>query len=286
MVLPNFVGLGAQRAATTWIYECLREHPNVFVPEAKELAFFNWNYDKGLEWYAEQFATHSGQKAVGEITPGYLNSEPAVRRMADLVPDARLFIILREPIRRAYSAYQLLQDRYRGVSFQEACSESSYLVRESLYADGLERLYRLFRSENIKVLLYDDIQADPAGAIAGLFRFLDVDPGFRPTATGKIYNRAILPRTQKSVDRLGLGWTVRLIKKTPIGDMIKRYHRARAAKATDVGISCFPTVKNLFRDDLVRVESLIGRDLSHWLNQSDGAGARGVETTVAYRSTP
>jgi len=284
MILPNFVGLGAQRAATTWIYQCLRCHPDVFIPDKKELAFFNWNFDKGVDWYTAQFAGYSGQKAIGEITPGYLNSEPAIRRIAEMIPDARFFVVLREPVQRAYSAYQLLQERYPGTSFRDACTESSYLVKESLYAEGIERIFGLFHRENVKVFLYDDVQKDPAGVIADLFHFLGVDADYRPSSMGKIYNRAMFSKVQDIVARLGLGWSLGLIKKTPIGDMIKRYHRSRGVGTVDPGASCSDAVRAKFCDDVIKLEALLGRDLSGWLERLGRSGSREVGTSTAIRS--
>ena len=101
MPLPNFVGIGAQRAATTWAHICLREHPDVFLPDTKEVHFFNRNFDRGIAWYEAHFARHAGEAAVGEVTPNYLNNEEAIPRMAHVLPEARLFVILREPIQRA-----------------------------------------------------------------------------------------------------------------------------------------------------------------------------------------
>ena len=68
-MLPNFIGIGAQRAATTWLYQCLKEHPEVYVPDVKEIHFFDENYDKPLAWYLSFFENAGGYRAVGVITP-------------------------------------------------------------------------------------------------------------------------------------------------------------------------------------------------------------------------
>ena len=119
MTLPNFIGLGAQRAATTWAYACLREHPEVFIPEQKEIGFFRWHYDKGLDWYASHFEGHAGEPAIGEITPGYMHSAEAIGRIATDLPSVRVFVVLREPVQRSFSAYQLLHERFCGMDFED-----------------------------------------------------------------------------------------------------------------------------------------------------------------------
>ena len=71
---PNFIIIGGQKCSTTWLFKLLSQHPQIFIPESKELNFYNkrFNYVKGIEWYRNQFKDYSGEKAVGECTPNYL----------------------------------------------------------------------------------------------------------------------------------------------------------------------------------------------------------------------
>src|SRR5512144_852419 len=80
-LLPTFIGIGAQRAGTTWAYNCLAEHPDVFMTRKKELHFFYVNYDRGLEWYKAQFRDAGTRTARGEITPDYMYHEKALRNI-------------------------------------------------------------------------------------------------------------------------------------------------------------------------------------------------------------
>ena len=121
-MLPTFIGIGAQRAGTTWAYNCLAEHPQVFMTRKKEQHFFYVNYSRGLDWYAAQFAGAGSAVARGEITPDYLYHPEALANIARDLPDARLFVILRNPIDRAVSAYALHAQRYAGQSFAQASS--------------------------------------------------------------------------------------------------------------------------------------------------------------------
>src|SRR5688500_16728544 len=146
-MLPTFVGIGAQRGGTTWIHRCLAEHPQVFVPEPKELQFFNRHFDRGLTWYEDRFRPRHGEICVGEISPNYMNSALAIDRMAEIVPNAKLFTILREPVQRAFSAYKLLRDQYKGLTFQEACSDGRSLVTLGLYAKHMSHVYSRFPRE-------------------------------------------------------------------------------------------------------------------------------------------
>ena len=77
-MLPNFLGIGAQRAGTTWLYNCLNEHPDVFVSSAKEIHFFSHEFDRGVTWYEGHFQGRNTESAIGEITPNYLNVPAAI----------------------------------------------------------------------------------------------------------------------------------------------------------------------------------------------------------------
>ena len=115
----NFLIIGAQKAGTTWLCDVLRRHPGVFIPEWKELQFFNmeFNYEKGFDWYLDFFKGSEGCTARGEGTPNYfynictdlehrdwINREvPA--RVKTVLPDAKFILSLRDPVDRAVSAY-------------------------------------------------------------------------------------------------------------------------------------------------------------------------------------
>jgi hypothetical protein len=266
MPLPNFIGIGAQRAATTWVYACLREHPEVFVTDEKELHYFDECYDKGLDWYESHFPHLNGKRAIGEITPNYLDCEAAIPRMADVLPHAKLFVILREPVQRTYSAYKLLHETFQGMTFRQACERAPALVKASLYAEQLDRVFTYYDKHRVKVLLYDDVEARPSETLAELFRFLDVNDSFRPSSTGKVFNHIVFPGGQRVARNLGLGWFISIVKKTPLGDWIKkriasRGHSGKAAKEDEY----FPHLREYFRSDILRLQTMVGRDLRGWL---------------------
>jgi hypothetical protein len=264
--LPTFIGIGTQRAGTTWLYECLNQHPKVFMSADKELGYFGAERGRGLDWYRRQFADRGEALAFGEITPTYIVDRQAILQMAETVPDAKLFLVLREPVSRAYSAYQLFREkRFAGKSFAEAAQPDSDLIRYGQYAAQLKTLFEHFPTEQVKVFLYDDITARPDWVLAELFEFIGVDSTFRPAALTQRYNRVILPRTQAMLGKLGLGELVESIKATPIGPWIKRVH-ARMGKKPDQTLSPEDRqrIAAYFADDLTRVEQMIGRDLSAW----------------------
>ena len=103
----TFFMIGCQRCGTSWIDAALRDHPQVFLPKMKQSYFFDRNYKNGIDWYMERFKEiEPQQKAVGEIATGYCLPE-AIQDMAKHFPDVKLMMVMRNPVDRAYSNFQL-----------------------------------------------------------------------------------------------------------------------------------------------------------------------------------
>ena len=81
--LPTFICIGAQRAGTTWLYHCLKEHPEIYMPDKKELRFFNYNYDDGIDSYGKNFEMAGDLQVIGEVTPDYYRQEYALLRIKE-----------------------------------------------------------------------------------------------------------------------------------------------------------------------------------------------------------
>ena len=103
---PDFIGIGAEKAGTSWIYYCLHQHPSIDT-RIKETYFFNMgsNWSKGFEWY-ESFFKHCHPTAkTGEFSPGYLTDPVAPEKIYKKHPNTKLIVSLRNPVDRAFSAY-------------------------------------------------------------------------------------------------------------------------------------------------------------------------------------
>lgn len=228
MPLPDFLGVGVQRAGTTFVNRALSEHPEVCTPDDKELHFFDWHWDRGEEWYKDQFAACEPGQVVGEVTPDYIADEAAVRRMAVTVPDAKLFVLLRDPVERAYSAYWLFrEDRYPDRSFEEAIEDDSDLLERGRYADQLARLEEHFDPDQIHVAFLADMKEDDVALVQDLYRFLGVDPTYEPDTAGESHNALVFPRLQAALRRLRLLWLKDLAKALGLDGPVRRWHRGR-----------------------------------------------------------
>ena len=99
----DFVGIGAQKCATSWIYNALKEHPDVYVSDPKELDFFSCHYNLGFFWYDQHFRDAGNAGVAGEISPSYLCDLSAPERAFEYNSRLKVIVVLREPVERAYS---------------------------------------------------------------------------------------------------------------------------------------------------------------------------------------
>ena len=103
--LPDFLGLGVQKGGTTSLHCLLEQHPQVFLPSVKEVHYFSLNFASGEAWYRSQFASAEPEQRCGEITPYYLFHPQAAARVREALPQAKLIVLLRDPVERTLSQY-------------------------------------------------------------------------------------------------------------------------------------------------------------------------------------
>lgn len=240
-ILPAFLVIGAQRAGTTTLFDQLLQHPDIQGPvksrgeltwARKEIHFFDERFLLGANWYRSFFPlavsrrwarARGGDIVAGEATPYYIFHPLVPERVAATIPDVRLIAILRDPVERAYSHYQMMwRSKREELSFEEALeAEAGRLASEAeleagttrfrigtgerrkhyhhrhhayfargLYADQLERWYAHFPREQLLVLTMEDLSSRHAETIGHALDFLDVRPldlGSPPQANRAAY---------------------------------------------------------------------------------------------------
>jgi Sulfotransferase domain len=187
--LPDYVIIGAQKGGTSFLYYLLTRHPLVEPAARKELHFFDQPelFDNGAEWYRRCFPRQNskdGQRSItGEATPYYLFDPPVAKRMAETVPKARLIALLRNPVDRAYSHYQMQVKRgTEPRTFEEAIEQqhSSYVSR-GIYVDQLLRWFEFFNKDQMLILKSEDFFERPVEILKVVLTFLDL-PDWQPEA--------------------------------------------------------------------------------------------------------
>jgi len=202
---PDVIGIGAQKAGTTWAYEQMKAHPQIFVPETKELNFFY--SDRPDTWYAEQFQDAPENRVAGEVSPNYFVRKEIPKRMHDLVPAAKLFCILRNPTERAFSQWKMarqLGNMPMELSFFDAFRQNrNWISEQGEYLKLIEQFETYYPVEKqFLVLFFDDIKSNPDQLVHTLYDFLGVDPKFKPPEIKTVVGGATDSSVMLEKDRL------------------------------------------------------------------------------------
>ncbi len=213
----DFLIIGAQKSATTTLFELLRQHPSITMPLEKEVPFFIEEARDAEAW--EAFAKqHFPSKKIGlwgKASPQYLCDPTAAAHIKRLMPDTKLIAILRDPIDRSRSHYKMDKRReleHRSIDDAVAPllstssslyarsrpvprhrggyeSESDFFIAWSEYGAALAPYYDLFPRQQILVLYTEELERDPAGVIDRIMDYLDLPLGFRPSQLGKVMHK-------------------------------------------------------------------------------------------------
>ncbi|MGD9957848.1 sulfotransferase domain-containing protein [Nocardioides sp.] len=174
--LPNFIYIGPDKAGSSWLHEILIDHPEVYFTPAKDLYFFDRYFDRGPQWYADQFADAQPQhKIVGEVCQDYLFDPPTPARMAEVLGTVQTMVSLRDPVERAWSSW--LYARKHGVGpddFLTALRTEPALLEHGRYASGLDRFLEHFERDSIHIAVFDDLAADPQAFLDATTDFLGI----------------------------------------------------------------------------------------------------------------
>lgn len=287
MTLPNFIVIGVAKGGTTSLYRYLDQHPQIFMYADKGTNFFGYEDARDWKWHDEgeppllrhfhvrtlaeyeaAFAGVTDEIAIGEVSPQYFRSPTAARRIHEHIPDVKLVASLRNPAERAFSGF-LMRTR-RGVkvrdAYEELTPEASH-VREGFYYDRMKRYFDTFPKEQIRTYLFDDFKKDPTAVVQDLYGFVGVDPEFAPD-TAVRHNPANVPRSAV-LNRVFYHPRAIRSAKAILPDRLQTAAK-RLRQRTQRPAPTFPPdlrarLLELYRDDLLKLEALLERDLSVWL---------------------
>ncbi len=303
MTLPNFLVIGAAKCGTDALCSYLAQHPQIYVSSNKEPNFFivagqseipyrgpgdretleRWDsWISTLDRYQALFAGAATEKAIGEGSTWYIYDEQAPERIYRHVPHAKLIAILRNPADRAYSAYTMLMRDGRETirDFSQALAAEDGRVdanweplwhyrRMGYYSAQLKRYFDRFDPAQIRVVVYDDFNTRPGDVMRDLFRFLEVDDQFEPDVSTRL-NVSLVPKHPGYQQLISGKNPVKSIAKTLLPAGLRwRVKEGLLAPNLTRPAPLAPEVRRelveTFRPDILDLQDLIGRDLSHWL---------------------
>ena len=294
---PNFIVIGAMKAATTSLYNYIKQHPDIFMTKVKEPMFFN-NFNQNTDFkvlankskkvnslldYFSMFSSVKNESAIGEASPAYIYNENAPHLIKEHLPDVKIIAILRQPTDRAYSNFLHTKraDRENVNSFEQAIkiekerisdnwSPLYHYIQKGFYSVQLKRYYNLFPKENIKVYLFEDVVKTPKETLKDIFKFLNVDENIEIDVSKK----SNVSGTPNGI----LGFILKkmryynLMPKFAISDYLPTFMVNLLFKSVYKNTEKLDTVlrKELtdkyYREEILKLEKLIDRDLSNWLS--------------------
>ena len=302
---PDFMIIGAGKSGTTALANYLAEHPQVFMSKIKEPDFFAlegqsrvpleedperlYHYPQAVytkEDYLKLFEDAEEGMKTGEASTMYLYKPGAADRIKKYRPNVKMIAIFRNPAERIYSRYLHLArvDELLDPELENMFDKSTIwwrrhdLVFEGFFYQHLSKFYDMFPKEQIKVFLYEDLRKDDIAVIQEIYRYVGVDDTYVPDtsirynqggfvknkfADSLIGNRSILRKSaQKIAPALLNKMRKSLTMQKAINEMRKKnLDRPPLDKELKSRI-----INDIYREDILKFQDLIGRDLSHWLN--------------------
>ncbi|MEX2546822.1 MAG: sulfotransferase [Chloroflexota bacterium] len=295
---PDFFHVGVFKGGSTALYEALRRHPQIFMPFHKEPLYFGDDLTRrygrmSLDDYLRLFRDAKPGQRVGEASTWYLYSTSAAREIREFAPDARITVMLRNPVDVMYAQHnQLIFNAMEPISdFSEALEaeadrrvggnlppwpinvENLFYRHSVRFAEQLERYFEVFGRERVHVMLFDDLSRDGAAVVRGALEFLGVDPSLAaapPTANES--RRVRSPRLQRLI------FMPRLLM--PLAPLLRRFPLVRALRTRLLNINSEarprapmdPGLRRRLLDEqapeIERLGRLIDRDLSPWLEDA------------------
>ena len=313
---PNFFIVGAPKAGTTSLYHYLDQHPDIYMSPIKEPSHFSYEVhseklEPGIraraieleknvreyihgpmehklsggvvtEWsdYLRLFAAATTQRAVGEASVNYLSSKSAPGAIASRFPDARILMVLRSPVERAFSQYlHFVSDGLVTQTFRDYLRSSLRRSEEGrgicnyepflemgFYAEQVQRYFEHFPREQIRIWFYEEKKGHPREFLREVLEFLEVDGTFSPD-TSKRYHQPHITRAIKlsqTLRRLGLWQMFKRVTPASIKPFVRNAVYRRTGSVTMEPADRL-LLLDLYRGDIRLLEAILNRDLGTWL---------------------
>lgn len=288
MTLPNFMIIGVAKAGTTSLYHYVDQHPQVFMCPVKETNFFAYADARGGTWTGEGDPPHpalfhvktieayealfegvTDEISIGEASPLYFRSPTAARRIHECIPKVKLVASLRNPADRAFSGFLMrVRKGHAAMNIRAGLRPESHHVTEGFYYDRLKRFFAIFPRHQVHIIIFEDLRADPAKVVTNLFDFLGVDTNLVPDTSIR-HNPAGIPKS-RLINRIfynpTLIRTAKSVLPESVHGMVKRVRQMNLRTPPPFPPDLRAELLELYREDMRKLERLLDRDLSIWLD--------------------
>lgn len=273
MLKVDLFHLGPQKTATTWLYECVTEHPGACCARHDAVHYYDMHFARGPEWYERFFPERDASKRVIDFTPSYLRSTWAPRRIFGDNPHAQLVVCLRHPVERAFSHYWH-EKKKRTISFEFREVLRNYDLYQSylepgFYAEHLERFLELFPRHAILVQHFEHLRRDPGRFLDEFLTFAGLEGDFHPSVLNRRRNTA--GPVRRPVQRVVGEATETLLSALPesarrffLGSRLVRALSGRREYIEGISPELFEELLVLCEPEIRRVEALLDMELPAW----------------------
>jgi hypothetical protein len=293
--LPDFIAVGPPRTATTWLHRVLTGH--VGLPsKVKEIHFFSWYFDLGIDWYAAHFSACPPDLPIGEITPTYFDAPLARDRIRQYIPHCKIICTLRDPVYRLYSNYrQLRHEGFVGkVSLEKAMDQHrkweglGNMFGVSRYAEHVRAWREKFGAENVLVALNDDLEANAQNYLNQITTFIGIAPidlSHSMVGSARVNEMNQAPRSYK-LARRAREFRQRLRRRrlyflSERWEPLWNYCFSGGEEFPPLDPGNEARLRAEFIPEIEALENLLGRDLSRWKY----GGRVGVAETASAGAT-
>jgi hypothetical protein len=233
-----------------------------------------WGSVSTLQEYLDLFADAPDQTILGEISTNYYAYPESAQLIQDAIPEVKIIAILRDPSERAFSSYQMfIRNGHESRSFAEIITAKTQHITRGFYYQELLPFYQVFSTEQIKILLFDDLVKDQTQFLQDLFKFIGVRPDFLPDTSqrgregGTPQNRWLHQLlTQNNPIRTSIAAVMKLVfpleKRQQLRDKLVKGNITKNKLDSETRSQLI----EIYRHDINQLQTLINRDLSAWLS--------------------
>ena len=273
----DFLYVGPAKTASTWLYKLLDSSPNIYIPSAKDLQFFDRAYSRGIDWYLKYFPASAGV-INGELSHDYiLRSTRAAPRIAHHFPNIKMICCVRNPFDRALSGFSFLQRNgliTSGATIEESCAKWPEIIEGGEYFENINYLLRYFNRNNLLLINYDDLERDPEMFASTVFRFLGVEFEARDIVHRRVNaysvsrSRALSRIVKKGALAVRAAGMPGIVGSIKTNEYVSRVIYKRSAERPSLSPSDTEFLLSKFEGDLTCLQSYYGIDVSSWIERA------------------